>query len=58
MEGTFLLTRVTIIYTKYLHISDIIAGYPSSAFVIHPFDKQEIASASASDKIHIRKFNQ
>jgi hypothetical protein len=43
---------------QYLHKSDIIAGYPSSPSVICPFDEQEIASASASDKIRMRKFNQ
>ena len=42
---------------KYWHIADAVAGYPSSAYVIRPFNEWEITAASATDKTRMRAFN-
>jgi hypothetical protein len=44
--------------SKWLHLFNNIAGYPSSPYAIRPFDERELAAASAADKIRMRKFNQ
>jgi hypothetical protein len=59
-EGEYILVNkgiYSVIYDVSI-ISDKFLGYPSSPFVMWPFDEREVGQASAADKPQIRAFNQ